>query len=221
MAWSDRPERGSVEDWLREVVGLRPRRTGPPPPAVVLGLDGAVSAAVVRLAAAMLLAGTLALVSTNPLMLTLAGAGAVLVAWKPHWPVAQVAALLAGMVVMAGPDLLGAGLLTQAGGGGLLRAGGIVLGIHLMLRTAALAARTTWRSVVERSVLTGLLRSVLATQVLVQAVLLAVVWLRSGLGGAVAGQEWLRLLAVLAVVAVVALVVPRGWVRARVRRYDT
>lgn len=215
MAWPDRPERGSVEDWFRELVGLRPRHTGPPPPTVVLGLHGAVPGALVRLGAALLLAGTLLLVDGSPLTITIAAAGAVAVAWRPHWPVAQLATLVVAVVVLAGPDLLGAGLLTQAGGSGLLRVCGLVLGIHLMLRVAAMAARTTWRSVVEGSVVTGMLRSVLATQVLVQAVLLAVVWLRTGLGGVVAGQEWLRLLAVAAVVGVVVLVVPRGWVRSR------
>ena len=202
---------------MRELVGLRPKHTGPPPPTVVLGLHGAVPGALVRLGASLLLAGTLLLVDAGPLMITLAVAGAVVVAWHPQWPVAQLAALVVGVVVIAGPDLLGAGLLTEAGGDGLLRVGGIVVGVHLMLRVSALAARTTWRSVVEGSVLAGVLRSVLAIQVLVQAVLLAVVWLRSGLGGVVAGQEWLRLLAVIAVVGVVLLVVPRGWVRSRDR----
>lgn len=221
MAWSDRPERGSVEDWFRELVGLRPQHTGPPPPTVVIALHGAVPAALVRLGAGLLLAGTLLLVDGSPLMVTIAAAGAVLVGWQPQWPVAQLAALVVGIVVLAGPDLLGAGLLTEAGGSGLMRVCGLVLGVHLMLRVSALAARTTWRSVVEGSVLTGMLRSVLATQVLVQAMLLAVVWLRSGLGGVVAGQEWLRLLAVVAVVGVVVLVVPRTWLRSSADRPDT
>lgn len=144
---------------------------------------------------------------------------AVAVAVRPVSAAAPAFALLVGVAVWAGGDLLA----PEASGGvdvaRLARLSALVLAVHAVLRLAALAGNVAWRARVEAGVLLRVARSVLALQLLVQPVGLAVVWLRAGLGpalaGSSAGQHGLRLLAVMAVVTAVLLVLPRGWLRRR------
>lgn len=204
-------------DRVRELLGLPVRHGVPSPPRVVVRLRGAVPGSVVRIVAALLVVAMAVLSGAPGLLVVLAVAAGGSVLWRPQWPVAPVVLVVAGFVVLAGPDLLA---VTGSDGGGLLRASGLVLCGHLMLRFTTLAGRIAWRGRVDRAVLAVLARSLVGIQLVVQGSLLAVVWLRSGLGGGVAGQGWLRLLAAAAVVAVALLVVPREWMRERPRRGD-
>lgn len=206
-------------DRVRELLGLPVRRGVPSAPRVEVRLAGAVPGSVVRIVAALLVVAVAALAAAPTALVALAVGAAGVVLWRPQWPVAPVALVVAGFVVLSGPDLLtGTG---ERAGAGLLRASALVLAAHLMLRLTALAARVAWRGRVDRAVLGVVARSVLGVQLVVQGSLLAVVWLRSGtagVGGTVAGQGWLRLLAAAAVVAVALLVVPRDWLREPRRR---
>ncbi|WP_250447183.1 hypothetical protein, partial [Actinotalea sp. C106] len=89
----------------------------------------------------------------------------------------------------------------------------LVLAVHLVLRGAALAQHVGWRALVEGRLLARIGRSVLAVQLVAQVMLLAAVWVRSGLGGP--GPGWVRLVAVAAAVAVVVLLVPGTWLSRR------
>src|SRR5690606_13954075 len=102
-----------------------------------------------------------------------------------------------------------------AGSGGLTRVAALVLATHLTLRCTALAVHVSWRGRVERPVRVGVARSVVGTQVLVQPMMLAIVWLRWAVVASSAGQDVVLVLAVAAVPAVVALAVPRVWWRRR------
>ncbi|MBX9245331.1 hypothetical protein ICW40_11000 [Actinotalea ferrariae] len=203
-------------DRVRELLGLPVRHGVPSPPRVVLHLRGAVPGSVVRITAALLVAAVVGL-SGAPTVVVVAGlvAAGLVLRW-PQWPVAPVALVVVAFVLLAGPDLLAVGGARE--GTGLLRLSALVLCGHLAVRLGALAARIAWRGVVDVAVLGVVARSVLGVQVVVQGSLLVVVWLRSGLGGVVAGQEWLRLLAAAAVVVVAVLVVPRAWLGQRRRR---
>ncbi|WP_223148402.1 hypothetical protein, partial [Actinotalea sp. JY-7885] len=197
--------------------GLPARRGVPSPPRVEVLLDGAVPGSVVRIAAALVVVGVVVLVTGGRTVGVVLGAVAAAgVLWRPAWPVVPVVVLLAGFVVLAGPDLLAAPRPGETPG--LWRAAALVLGCHVALRLTELASRIAWRGVVDLALLAAVGRSVLGVQLVVQGALLAVVWLRSGPVGAQAGQGWLRVLAVVAVVGVTLLVVPRGWLRDGWRR---
>lgn len=217
--------RGRWRAQLRDLLGMRPsgrRVTGPdgttavsPPPRIVLPLAGAVAGAVVRLLPAVFATACGALLDAGPTILVLMVLGGVALTIWPQRPIAAPLLLLVGLVVFAGPDLLGTGTVGAGGAaasGGWLRLGVLVLCAHLMVRSAALAAHVAWRGLVEVAVLKRAAWSVLGIQVVVQGLLLAVVWFRAGVGG-IGGQGWLRLLAVLAVVVVTAVLVPRAWLR--------
>ena len=202
---------------LRELAGLPPTppRDGlpavPPPPRIELDLHGAVPGPVIRALPPLLVFVCGGLAGGGPLVWLLAVVAAVLVAWRPVWPAAPVFALYAGICVYVGPDLLGAGLNGMAAAGGLVRVAGLVMCVHLLLRLTALSVHVGWRTLVEVPVIVRVARSVLGIQVIAQSLVLAVVWLRSGVGGTVAGQEWLRLLAVVSVVVGLFVIVPRTW----------
>lgn len=186
-----------------------PRRAAagvPSRPRVEIELDGAVPAVVLRVLPAVLALACAGLVGGGSVVRVLALAGAVLLVWRPEWPVAPMIAVLTGLWVLARDDFAG-------GAGGPWRLAALVLVVHLLLRSAALAGHLSWRSKVERAVLGQVGRSVLGVQLLAQGLLLGAVWLRSGVGTGGAGQEGLRIAAVVAVVVVTALVVPRAWSR--------
>ena len=209
--------RQALTDLWRWVTG-RPPTDGPGGPDALgprlrLELVAAVPGAVVRLAPAPLVLWCAALVGGQPFAWLTAAVGAVAVVWRPDLPTASVAAVLTALWVFGGGDQLS----ERAGNDGLLRMAGLVLALHLLLRVTGLAAHVAWRGSVEGAVLARLARSVLGAQLVAQGLLLAVVWLRSGIGGQVAGQEWLRVAAVLAAVGATFLVVPRGWLVRRPR----
>lgn len=216
--------RGRWRAQLRDLLGMRPsvrRAIGPdratsavsPPPRVVLPLEGAVAGAVVRLLPAVFATACGALLDAGPTILVLMVLGGVASTIWPQQPIAATLLLLVGLVVFAGPDLLGTGTVGAGGtaaSGGWLRLGVLVLCAHLMVRSAALAAHVAWRGLVEVAVLTRAAWSVVGIQIVVQGLLLAVVWFRAGVGGIV-GQPWLRVVAVVAVVVMTLTVVPRTW----------
>lgn len=180
----------------------------PSRPRVEIELDGAVPAVVLRLLPALLALACSGLVGGGSVVRVLALAGAVLLVWRPEWPVAPIMAVLTGLWVLARDDFAG-------GAEGPWRLAALVLVVHLLLRSAALAGHLSWRSKVESAVLGQVGRSVLGVQLLAQGLLLGAVWLRSstGVGAGGGGQEGLRIAAVVAVVVVTALVVPRAWSR--------
>ena len=188
---------------------------GPAPlgPRLRLELVDAVPGAVVRIAPALLVLWCAVLVGGAPFAWLTAAVGAVAVVWRPDLPTASVAAVLVALWVFGGGDQLS----ERAGSAGLLRMAGLVLALHLLLRVTGLAAHVAWRGFVEGAVLARLARSLLGAQLVAQGLLLAVVWLRSGIGGPVAGQEWLRVVAVVAAVVATVLVVPRSWLVRRRR----
>lgn len=209
--------------WLRDLFGLHPERpvdesTVPAAPRVVLDLARPVPGALVRLVAPALVLLCAALATAGGggrLLWSLAPLAAVLVAWRPERPVAAGVVLLTGLAVLSGDDPLVRGASGTAGAGELTRVMLLVLAVHLLLRASALAARLSWRSRVEWPVLAAVGRSVLGTQVLVQPLVLAVVWLRGIVGASDTGQDLVRMVAVVAVVAVAALVLPRAWLQRR------
>lgn len=144
---------------------------------------------------------------------------AVAVAVRPRSGAAPAFVLLVGVAVWAGGDLLAPDAGSGVHTGRLVRLSALVLGVHLVLRLSALAGNVAWRGRVEAAVLLRIARAVLGLQLTVLLMLLAVVWLRAGLGstlaGSVTGQQGLRLVAVLAAVAAVLLVLPPGWLRRR------
>lgn len=185
-----------------------PRRAGPPRPRVEIELDGAVPAAVLRVLPAVLVMVCAGLVGGGSVVRVLALAGAALLVWRPEWPVAPIMVVLTGLWVLARDDFAG-------GAQGPWRLAALVLVVHLLLRSAALAGHLSWRSKVERAVLGQVGRSVLGVQLLAQGLLLGALWLRSsaGAGPGGGGGDALRIAAVVAVVVVTALVVPRAWSR--------
>lgn len=196
-----RPQLGGRWEPRRAAAGVPAR------PRVEIELDGAVPAAVLRLLPALLALACAGLVGGGSVVRVLALAGAVLLVWRPDWPVAPIMAVLTGLWVLARDDFAG-------GAEGPWRLAALVLVVHLLLRSAALAGHLSWRSEVERAVLGQVGRSVLGVQLLAQGLLLGAVWLRSSAGvGAGGGGEVLRIAAVVAVVVVTALVVPRAWSR--------
>ncbi|MBO1751057.1 hypothetical protein J4G33_04495 [Actinotalea sp. BY-33] len=205
-----------VVDRLRALLRMTPRPgvepAVPPAPEVRLDLAVAVPGALVRLVPAAAMLGAMLLAGPGPVGVTFGLGAAAAVTWWPGSPAAPVFLLLVALWVFSGPDLLAE---PAAGGAETVRAALLVLAVHLVLRGAALAQHVGWRSLVEGRLLARIGRSVLAVQVVAQVMLLAVVWVRSGLGGPGPGQGWVRLVAVAAAVAVVVLLVPGGWLRRR------
>lgn len=230
---SARPVAGSGWWWLlrarlRELFGLPvppPPETDeaaepvPPAPRVELALARAVPGALVRLLPGLLVVAGGALVGAGSTVWTVTAVFAVVVTWRPVWPVSALFTLALGVWVLGGDDLL---LLDPRTGTvpGIWRLAALVLTVHLVARLAALAAHVGWRSTVEVPVLGRLARSVLTVQVVAQSLVLLVAWVRTGLGGA-GGQEWLRIVAVAGAALLALLLVPREWMqrRQRDRRY--
>lgn len=133
---------------------------------------------------------------------------AALSAWRPAAPSAAIALVLLALRVLSGPDLLAAGAL------GLVRLGLLLLGTHLLLRLAGLAAHTAWSARVELVVLRRWLASVVPVQAGVAVLVGAVLGVRATTAGVPAeGSGVLRLVAVVAAVAVVLAVAPQSWLR--------
>ncbi len=190
--------------------------TPPRPPGIELPLGRAVSGVVVRAFPAVFAVACGVVLDAGPAVLVLLTLGGVALVIWPQRPVVAPLLLLVGLVVFAGPDLLGTGTGGARGAaatGGWVRLGVLVLCTHLMVRSSALAAHVAWRGLVEVAVLMRSARSVLGIQVVVQGLLLAVVWFRAGEAGGIAGQPWLRVVAVVAVVVVTLVAVPRSWLR--------
>ncbi|NCT91493.1 hypothetical protein GXB85_11095 [Cellulomonas sp. APG4] len=206
-------------DRVRRRLGMRVRdpEAVPPPPAVRLVLAGAVPGAVVRLLPSALVLLAVALAAPHPVLWLGGLAAAVLVAWRPAWPTVPVLLLVLGVWLLGGEDRL---TPARVAGGGLLAVAALVAVVHLLVRMAALSTHVTWDGLVEVPVLLRLLRSVAGMQVVVQALVLATVWLRGNLGLSTLGQGWVRLVAAVAVVAVVLVVLPRPWLVRRPPRIE-
>ena len=197
--------------------------TVPRPPAIEVDLAGAVPGPVVRLlpGAAALAAG-LALGPVPGAVGFAVLVVAVLVVVRPTWPAPAALLLLAGATVWADGDHLvpepGGGVLR----GGVVRIAALVLTLHLVTRLTALGAHVAWTGVVEVPVLARVVRSVLGLQLVVQALLLGAVWVRTGLAASVAGSavltDGLRVVGVLAGLGALALVLPRAWLVRRAPR---
>ncbi|NLT53376.1 MAG: hypothetical protein GXX79_02155 [Actinomycetales bacterium] len=191
-------------------------------PRVEIALVRPVPGALVRLLPGLFVLLCAPLVGADVWTVGGAGAAAVLVVRRPASPVAAVVSLLVGLVVLAGDDLL------AVGGSGDGRSGwrlaGLLLTVHLVLRTAELASHVAWRARVELSVLGRVLGGVLAVQAVAQTVLLSVLVVRSvtdaGEPGAGAGQEWLRAVAVGGAVVISLLAWRLGGHILRTRRRD-
>jgi hypothetical protein len=179
-----------------------------PAPRVELELAPTVPGAAVRLLPGALMVGCAALLAppTGGWALVLAAACAV--TWRPRWPGVALFTLVTGFLVLSGPDLLAPGGGSGAPGG--VRLALLVLGLHLVHRTGALAGRLSWTGRVEVAVLATAARSAAAVQLAAQAMLLLAARLRVGFGEQ-PGTGWLRTAAVCAVVAVALLVLPREW----------
>lgn len=209
---------------VRRVAGLPalpPRDEGreQPIPGVVVEIDRTLSGAAVRLAPAVfvLLAGVLA--ASGTLWWAIVVAGLIAVVARPDWPVAQGFLVLCGFAMLQEGDLIAPAATGGMDGASVGRLAALVLVLHLLLRSAALAGHTPWDGQVELGVLGRAARSVIGTQAVVQVLLVFVAWMRAsvlpGLAGSsgLEGQEWLRLLALGAVVVAGALLIPRSWLR--------
>ena len=190
-----------------------------PIPGVVVDLDRTLSGTTVRMLPGLLtlLAGMLA--GSGPLWWSLTAVAVIAVVARPDWPMAQGFLVLCAFALLQGPDLLAPAAVGGIDGAAAGRLAALVLCLHLLLRTAALAGHTPWDGQVELGVLGRAARSVIGTQAVVQVLLGFVAWLRAwvlpGLAGTsgLEAQEWLRLLALGAVVVAGALLVPRSWLR--------
>jgi hypothetical protein len=194
---------------VRELFWLPPLapRTGevvPPHPRLELLLERPVPGAVVRLLpAALAVACGLLLVRINPVGWALIGIAALALVLRPHWPVAAGFALLVGLWVYVGGDLLAVQPATGSVPD-LWRASALFALLHALFSASMLATHVPWRSLVEGAVLARAARAMVGPQAIVQTLLLFSGWLRAGVGGGVS-QDWLRLFGVAAVVGVVLL----------------
>jgi len=211
----------ALRNRVRELFGLAPV---PPPrgaavpavPRVRVELSGAVPGAILRLVPGVVVVVVALLAGCSGGGWVLAGAAALGVVFWPSRPVAASFTGLAAIWVLAGGDLLA---LDPVSGSvpGVWRMGGLMVSVHLLLVSSALAGHVAWRSFVERAVLLRLLRGVLATQAAALSLLVLVAWLRAWQP---VGMEWLRLVAVLGVAVAVALALPREWLVRRAGRGD-
>ena len=211
----------ALRNRVRELFGRAPV---PPPrgaavpavPRVRVELSGAVPGAILRLVPGVVVVVVALLAGCSGGGWVLAGAAALGVVFWPSRPVAASFTGLAAIWVLAGGDLLA---LDPVSGSvpGVWRMGGLMVSVHLLLVSSALAGHVAWRSFVERAVLLRLLRGVLATQAAALSLLVLVAWLRAWQP---VGMEWLRLVAVLGVAVAVALALPREWLVRRAGRGD-
>jgi hypothetical protein len=205
---------------VRELFWLPPLapRTGeavPPRPRLELLLERPLPGALVRLGPALLVVACgLLLGRIGPVGWVLTGAAALTLVWRPEWPIAAGFALLTGLWVYVGDDLLAVAPETGSVPG-LWRASGLVLLVHALFVASALASHVSWRSLVETEVLWRVARSMVGPQAIVQTLLLLSGWLRASVRGG-PPQDWLRLLGMIAVVGIVLLAVP-AVVRRRTR----
>ncbi|GIG41623.1 hypothetical protein [Cellulomonas phragmiteti] len=195
--------------WVLDRVGTgarAPRRRGEPPE-VDVRTSRSVPSVTVRAALALVAVAAVVLAVTAPGSVVPPGVVALLLgvalapAVVPRWPVAALVVLVVGVRVWLADPVSPLVLAT------------LVLLVHVLLRLAAVAARTTWRTRVEVAVLTDDWRAALAVQGGVQALAL--------LAGAVAaaGDDGAWRLAGLAAVlglSVLALARPaRPWWQGR------
>lgn len=184
----------------------------PPHPRLELVLDRPVPGALVRLFPAVLAVACAALLDgIGPVGWTLTGAAALALVWRPQGPVVAGFALMVGLLVYVGGDLLAAQPATGSVPD-LWRLSALVALVHAVFSASALASHVSWRSLVESAVLRRAVRSMLGAQAIAQTLLLLSGWLRASLGGGVS-QDWLRLFGVVAVVWIVLLVLPGVVVR--------
>ncbi|UZN03143.1 hypothetical protein [Cellulomonas sp. S1-8] len=171
-------------------------RTGPTVSAVTLRA-GLALVSVVAMVVAITMPGRVVPVEPAGLMLALALVPAAL----PRWPVTALVVLVVGLRVLlaepASPLVLAA----------------LVLLLHVLLRLAAVAARTTWRTRVELAVLGDDLPAALVVQAGAQ-VLAVVAGVVAGTAGA-AGWRGVGLVAVVALTGLVLARPVRPWWRGR------
>lgn len=209
--------RWRVRTKVRELLWLPPLPppTGgaiPAPPRVELALGPCAPGAVVRVVPAALLLTVTGLVGVGgPVVWWIGGVFALLVLLWPHWPAAAGFALVVGVIVLVGGDLLARDPDTGAVDE-LWRVAVLVAGVHAVIAATALAEHVAWRSLVELGVLWRTARSVLAAQAIVQTLVLLAGWLRAGVGGA-ESQELVRLLGVIGVIVLALAALPAGWLR--------
>jgi hypothetical protein len=214
--------RWALRNRIRDLLGLPPlpppgsAEAVPSPPRVEVGLAGAVPGLVVRLVPGVVAVVAALLTSATGYGWFVTAVAAVTLIWKPRGPAAAVFTCLIGLSLIGSGDLLAVDPLTGTVPG-VWRMAGLVLAVHLLLVSSALAGHVAWRSFVEVGVLTRAAGAVLGTQAVAQSLVLLVAWLRAWQP---AGQEWLRAVAVVAVIGVAVLVIPREWLARRARRYD-
>lgn len=209
--------RWRIRNKVRELFWLPPfpPPTGelvPPPPRVDVGLAPCAPGALVRLVPGLLLLGVTGLTGVGgPVVWWVAAVLALLVTVVPRAPIAAGYALVLGLLVFIGGDLLARDPDTGAVGE-LWRIALLVAGVHAVIAAAALAEHVAWRSLVELGVLWRTARSVLAVQAIAQTLVLFAGWLRAVLVGA-ESLELLRLLGLAAVLALALTALPSRWLR--------
>lgn len=174
-------------------------------PALVLDLGAALPGWVVRLAAPLLVVLCATLTDGGPVVWTVAGTVAAVVAVRPALPTAALVPVLAGTWLLGRADLL------DGDPGRALRLAALVLVVHLAVRLGTFAAHVTWAARVEAAVLRRLVAGALRVQVAVQVLLLATFTVRAATDGVTASV--LRVVTVPLAVLLVLAVLPRAWVR--------
>jgi hypothetical protein len=185
---------------------LGPSGTGRGLPPIEVGAGPTVPGIVLRLLPGVAVLVTAVLAQPALRLWPLVVVAALFVTWRPGGPAVAAFVALTGAVVLAGPDLLATAPARLAG---------LVLALHVAVRSALLATPVDLRGAVEARVVLRVGRSVLAAQLLTQGSLLAAVRLHAGLGPTVTGAEWLRLAAVVAGVGATLLLLPRDLARDR------
>lgn len=209
--------RWRIRNRVRELFWLPPLPppTGefvPPSPRVDVALARCAPGALVRLVPGLLLLGVTGMAGVGgPVVWWIAGVLAVLVTVVPRMPIPAGFALVLGVLVFIGGDLLAQDPDTGAVGE-LWRVALLVAGVHAVIAAAALAEHVAWRSLVELGVLWRTARSVLAVQAIAQTLVLFAGWLRAVLVGA-ESQELVRLLGLVAVLALALTAFPSRWLR--------